>query len=68
MATRRQCPNCGNDTNGYSLSKCKGCGFIGCYKAGILSSSGCWKKIECPRCGSRSGSWQFAYIGDYDGN
>lgn len=69
MATRRQCPNCGNnDNNGYSLSRCKSCGFVGCYKSGFLSASGCWKKTECPRCGARSASEHFAYIAEHDSN
>lgn len=68
MATKKACPNCGNTTKDVSLCQCKNCGFIGCYRGRILSSSGCWQKIECPRCGSSTGSDQFGYIGNYDSN
>ena len=68
MATRKQCPNCRSESKDRSLYKCRKCGFIGCFKSGLLGSSGCWKEGACPRCDSTS-SWEsFGYIGEYDSN
>ncbi len=68
MATRTQCPNCGNRTIDVSIYRCANCGFTGCLKAGFLSSSGCWKQSECPRCGSKRRPERIAYIGGIDSN
>lgn len=68
MATRTKCPNCKSGSKGRSLYRCADCRFIGCIKTGVFSTEGCWKKNECPRCGSEKKAEHFGYIGDYDGN
>lgn len=67
MATREHCPNCKNDKNGFVLTECKDCQFVGCH-GGVFGTSGCWTKTKCPHCGSTHGRRRLGYVGDYDSN
>lgn len=62
MAKYNSCPTCGNQEKNTKVLQCRKCGFVGCWKSGILSSTGCYQGSYCPKCQQKEDGKLLGYI------